>query len=248
MMRPRLGLFDEQFAQQTRHVVVDELAAVVGMKAANREGELLQQGFQHRHQPQFGDLRGGGHNFPLRHLVDGVDVIQPFASILIALMHGVDAEITRASRAAGACAARRWESAWAVWVGSWCFVCDKPPNCAAGTGGPPRSPPDAGRQPGCIGCIRAPGCAGSPVRSSSHALGRRRPTGPHPPPCSAWRTWSVDRPPLAPAAWRRPRSAASPGRGSDPSSGPGNAAPNPCPAVSVRPTQVSFGRRPNERG
>jgi hypothetical protein len=87
-------LFDEQFAQQTGHIVIDELAAVVGMKTANPEGKLFQQGFQHWQQPEFGDLRGGGHDFPLGHLVDGVDVIQPFASVLIALMHRVDAQIS----------------------------------------------------------------------------------------------------------------------------------------------------------
>ena len=34
------------------------------------------------------------HNLPLGHLVDGIDVIQPFASILVALMHGVDAQVS----------------------------------------------------------------------------------------------------------------------------------------------------------
>jgi hypothetical protein len=35
-----------------------------------------------------------GYNFPLGHLVDGDVVIQPFASILITLMHRVDAQIS----------------------------------------------------------------------------------------------------------------------------------------------------------
>src|SRR5580704_5290638 len=67
------------------------LAAVVGMKASNFERKLFQQGFQHRQQPEFGDLRSGGHDFPLGHLIDGVDVRQPLASLVIALMHRVDA-------------------------------------------------------------------------------------------------------------------------------------------------------------
>jgi hypothetical protein len=42
MVRPGLGLFDQQLLQQTRHVVVDELAAIVGMKTADHERELPQ--------------------------------------------------------------------------------------------------------------------------------------------------------------------------------------------------------------
>src|SRR5664279_5156785 len=64
------------------------------MKAANHEWKLPEHGFQHRQEPQFGDLRGGSHNLPLRHLVHGVDVIKTLASILIALMHRVDAQVS----------------------------------------------------------------------------------------------------------------------------------------------------------
>ena len=43
--RPRLGLFDQKFVQQAGHGVVDEFAAVVGMKPMDAERELLQHGF-----------------------------------------------------------------------------------------------------------------------------------------------------------------------------------------------------------
>ena len=42
-MGPRFGeLFDPHFVQQPRHPVVEKLRAVVGMKTANAEGELMQ--------------------------------------------------------------------------------------------------------------------------------------------------------------------------------------------------------------
>jgi hypothetical protein len=89
----RFGLLDQQFFEQARHGVVDELAAVVGMEAANHEGKLFQYLFQNRNQPALRDLRCGGHDLPLRHFVDGIDVIQAFVAILVAWMHSVDAEI-----------------------------------------------------------------------------------------------------------------------------------------------------------
>src|ERR1035437_425609 len=55
------------------HALVDDLAAVVGVKAADAERKLPQQGGQHRLQPGFADACRGGHNLPLRDLVDGVD-------------------------------------------------------------------------------------------------------------------------------------------------------------------------------
>jgi hypothetical protein len=75
VLRPRLGLFDEQFVQQPGDVVVDELAAGVAVKPADHKGKLFEYRFQYWQQPQLGDLRSGGHNLPLRHFVDGIDVI-----------------------------------------------------------------------------------------------------------------------------------------------------------------------------
>src|SRR5438477_5604295 len=75
VIRSRFGLFDEQLFQYPGHSVIDELAAVVGVESADHEGELLQDRFERRDQPQLRDLRGRGYNLPLRHFVDGIDVI-----------------------------------------------------------------------------------------------------------------------------------------------------------------------------
>src|ERR1035437_362080 len=95
MARPRLGLFDQKFAQQPGYRVVDELAAVVGMKAANHKRELSEHPFEQWNQPKLRDLRRGGDNLPLRHFVDRVDVINAFHAVAIALMDRVDAQISR---------------------------------------------------------------------------------------------------------------------------------------------------------
>ena len=42
MPRARLGLRDQQFLQQTGHSMIDELAAIVGVKVQDHKRELLQ--------------------------------------------------------------------------------------------------------------------------------------------------------------------------------------------------------------
>src|SRR5438874_355276 len=91
--RPALGLLDQQLAQQLRDRGVDELAAVIGMKAANVERKLFQNGLQHRLQPGFADAWYTGHHLPLRHFINGIDVIHTFGTVLIALMHRIDPQI-----------------------------------------------------------------------------------------------------------------------------------------------------------
>ena len=86
-----LGLLDVQLVQQLLHPLVDELRSVVGMKALNREGELGQQTLQHGQQIGLRDARRGQHHFPLRHFIDGVDVVDAFLVRTITLMHRVDA-------------------------------------------------------------------------------------------------------------------------------------------------------------
>ena len=51
MTSPRLGLLDQEFVQEAGNLIVDELAAVVGMKAADAERKLLQHSFQQGQQP-----------------------------------------------------------------------------------------------------------------------------------------------------------------------------------------------------
>jgi len=47
----RLGLFDHKLVQKPLYGVVDELAAVVGMKATNTEGKLHEHRFVQWNQP-----------------------------------------------------------------------------------------------------------------------------------------------------------------------------------------------------
>ena len=87
------GLFDQQLVQQTGDDPVDELAAVVGMETENAERKLPDHGAEHGFQPGFADALGGGHDLPLRDLIDGVDVVDALAGGRIALVHGVHAQV-----------------------------------------------------------------------------------------------------------------------------------------------------------
>ena len=49
------------------------------MEAENAAGKLAQHGFQHGFQPGFADALGGGHDLPLRDLIEGVDVVEALA-------------------------------------------------------------------------------------------------------------------------------------------------------------------------
>src|SRR5215204_812239 len=96
--------------------MVDKFAAVIGMEAAEAERKLRQHRLQHRHQPRFTDLRRGPDHLPLRHLIHGIDVINTFHPIPIALMYRVHAQVARPSF-------RLWRSTladcnlrWARWL------------------------------------------------------------------------------------------------------------------------------------
>ena len=49
------GQFDQQLVEQSDHVLIDVLGAVVGMERQNDKGELLEEGLQHRNQVPFAD-------------------------------------------------------------------------------------------------------------------------------------------------------------------------------------------------
>lgn len=83
---PALGEFHEQLPQHRGHLVVDELGTVVGMKAQNAEGKLMQDRLQHRHQKVLADPAGTANHLPLRDRIDRVDVIHTFDPVPIALM------------------------------------------------------------------------------------------------------------------------------------------------------------------
>src|SRR3954467_14235330 len=73
--------------------MVDEFAAVVGMKTANPERKLFQDRFQDRQQPRFPNLRRAPHHLPLRHFVNSIDVVHPFGSVQVSLMHRVHTQV-----------------------------------------------------------------------------------------------------------------------------------------------------------
>src|ERR1051326_482980 len=62
------------------------------MKSSDFKGELCQYRLQYGQQVRLADLRHRSHHLPLRHLIDGCDVIHALDSILVALMHRVDAD------------------------------------------------------------------------------------------------------------------------------------------------------------
>src|SRR5436305_706315 len=75
MVGPRLGLFNQQLAPQTGDRVDDELATVIGMKAANHERKMHQHisstGISHN--SEIGGV--AATIFPLRHFVHGLDPV-----------------------------------------------------------------------------------------------------------------------------------------------------------------------------
>src|ERR1700733_8611530 len=77
--------------------MVYELAAVVGMKTPDAEGELVQHRVENRQQVCLADLRRRSQHLPLRHLVNGVEVIDPFDPIPVTLMHRIDTQVSRPS-------------------------------------------------------------------------------------------------------------------------------------------------------
>ena len=56
------GEFGAQLVEQSGHLVIDILAAVIGMEAENHEPELRQHLFNHRQQMRLGDGLHRGHH------------------------------------------------------------------------------------------------------------------------------------------------------------------------------------------
>src|ERR1019366_9108322 len=241
--RPAFGLLDKQLVEQLGHGLVDELAAVIGVKAADAEGKLPQQGGQHRLQPGFADACSGGHDLPLRDLIDGVDVVHAFgppADRPGARCRPADSRAGLADRAA---AARQSSPPWAWSWRSSGGVRDNAAVAAGCTGGPPRSWPAAGIPPGRTADTRAAECAAWPVRSSFHAPHRRWPAAPR------RRGYSVAESDAADSGraghLRGPdsgQSGASPGPGSGRSSSPDSAATSRAPGGLV--SGIAVGAEP----
>ncbi len=68
---------------------------VVGVEVEDEEGELGDHLLEQRSQPGLGDARRGQHHLPLRHLVDGIDMVEALALRTLALVHRVDAQKPR---------------------------------------------------------------------------------------------------------------------------------------------------------
>ena len=80
---------------------VDELASVVGVKTQDAKGELQHHRLEHGLQIQLTDTRCRRGDLPLRDLIDGIDVIDPFALGAVALMHRIQAQIAGPSARRG---------------------------------------------------------------------------------------------------------------------------------------------------
>src|SRR5450759_1377436 len=74
-------------------MAVDVFGTVVAVKAEDHEGEALQQLFEHGDEERLADTLTGGHPFILRHAVHGVDMVETFNTVLVALMHAVHAQV-----------------------------------------------------------------------------------------------------------------------------------------------------------
>ena len=53
----------------------------------------MQQRFEHGDEERLADALAGGHPFVLGHAVHGIDVVDAFDAVLIALMHAVHAQV-----------------------------------------------------------------------------------------------------------------------------------------------------------
>ena len=80
MPRAAFGPLEEQPVEQAGDDGINKFAAVVGVKARDAKRKLADPGVQHGFQPGFADVCGGGHDLPLRHFIDGVDVVDAFGS------------------------------------------------------------------------------------------------------------------------------------------------------------------------
>ena len=70
-------------------MAVDELRAVIAMEAEDGKRELPDQIFEDRDEEVFGDFFDRADDLELGDLIDGIDVINPFIAVQIALMHRI---------------------------------------------------------------------------------------------------------------------------------------------------------------
>lgn len=75
--------------------MVDELRAVVGVKAEHHERKLRQDQGAHRKQKRFADALHSGLDLPRTHRVDARDVLHALDAVMFALMDRIDAHQAR---------------------------------------------------------------------------------------------------------------------------------------------------------
>jgi len=71
------------------------------MEGQNEKRELLEEVGQDRNQIPFTDFLHRTDDFELGHLIHGIDMVDPFDSIQVALMDRIDAQISGASMGLG---------------------------------------------------------------------------------------------------------------------------------------------------
>jgi len=86
-------LFDEQFVEQFHDGRIDKFRPIITVKSENAEWETQQQFFEYWDQESLADALASGHPFALGNTVHGIDVIDAFDAIQIALMDGVHAQV-----------------------------------------------------------------------------------------------------------------------------------------------------------
>ena len=89
--RARARELDPQFVEQRGDIVIDELAAAIGVKAIDHERKAGEQLLDHGEQVGLADALAGGGELPLADNVHGIDVIEALDTVVIALVHRVDA-------------------------------------------------------------------------------------------------------------------------------------------------------------
>ena len=89
----RLGeLADVELVQQCGDLMVDVFGAIVGVKALDDKGIGGDQGFEHGDQEALGDGFDIADVLILGDFIHGVDVIDAFGAIAVALVDGIDAQ------------------------------------------------------------------------------------------------------------------------------------------------------------
>jgi hypothetical protein len=73
--RPAFGKADQELVKELGYGLIDELGAIVGMKAPDDKGKTGQYAFQYRYQITLRYLFHRSYNLPLRDLVHGIDMV-----------------------------------------------------------------------------------------------------------------------------------------------------------------------------